>query len=64
MIGFVIFIIIVIGGFLGLLYYNTTKYGKSNSDYSENNMMYNLNSLKDHTDKIIKEEKEDKEKED
>jgi len=63
MIGLFLFIIIVVGGFLGLLYYNTIVYGRSNSDYSENNMMYNLNNYKEHVNKIIKDEEEEKKEE-
>lgn len=59
MIGLLIFILII-GGFIGLLYFNTVIYGKSDSEYSENNMMYNLESVKEHTKKIIDEDKEEK----
>ena len=59
MIGLLIFILII-GGFIGLLYFNTVIYGKSDYEYSENNMMYNLESVKEHTKKIINEDKEEK----
>ena len=59
MIGLLIFILII-GGFIGLLYFNTVIYGKFDSEYSENNMMYNLESVKEHTKKIIDEDKEEK----
>ena len=59
MIGLLIFILII-GGFIGLLYFNTVIYGKSDSEYLENNMMYNLESVKEHTKKIIDEDKEEK----
>lgn len=64
MLGFFILLLIV-GGFIGLLYYNITIYGKpdENAEYSENNMMENIETIKKEEKEKEKKKKKEKESE-
>ena len=58
MILFIAFIILIVGGFIGLLYFNTIEYGHDGTDYKENNLMYNIKTDRETINKVVK-EKED-----
>ena len=54
-----IILVVVIGGFIGLLYYKKKKKkGESDLEYSENNMLHNIEISKDNSKKILNDEED------
>ena len=54
-----IILVVVIGGFIGLLYYNVSmEKGESDLEYSENNMLHNIEISKDNSKKILNDEED------